>query len=165
MESISEKMVEQTWQEVASFTPDRANKEMTKLSENQPDLVGFILEFTKLLDQEVIQLAVYMFFTVFQMFQKSFAKKIKPISSKETIRCYESNENLMESLEGVQDKFLDRIARIQISAQPYVIKYVVDALTEASEDEDPVELNEEDKSLLFLLLKTVIDLLNRATDE
>ncbi len=165
METISEKVVEETWHEVASFTPDQANKRMTDLSKNQPDLVGFVVEFTKLLDQEEMQLAVYMLFTVFRMFQKSFLKKIKPISSKEIIQCYESNEDLMKSLEGVHEKFLDRIASIQISSQPYVMKYVVDALMEASEEEDPVELNEEDKGYLFLILKTVTDLLNKATDD
>ena len=43
------------------------------------------------------------------------------------------------------------------------MKYVVETLIEAPEgDEDPVELTEEDVGYLFLLLKTVVDLLDKA---
>jgi len=65
----------------------------------------------------------------------------------------------MESLEGAHDKFLERIAEVQLAGQPYVMKYVVEAIMEDSE-EDPVELTEEDIGYLFLLLKTVVDLLD-----
>jgi len=41
------------------------------------------------------------------------------------------------------------------------MKYVVETLMEAPEDEDPVALTEEDMGYLFLLLKTVVDLLDQ----
>jgi hypothetical protein len=41
------------------------------------------------------------------------------------------------------------------------MKYVVDALMEESEDGDGVELTDEDKGFIFLLLKTVVDLLDK----
>lgn len=165
MELIPEEAVDRIWKEVARFTPDQINREMAKLGKNQRDLLGFVLELTKDSDASVTHLAVYMVFTVFRMFQKSYNKKIKPISSTKIIKCSEANENLMERLEGAHEKFLDRIIRIQIAGQPYVMKYVVDALVEAYEDEDLRGLTEEDKGFLFLLLKTVIDLLNKATEK
>jgi hypothetical protein len=79
--------------------------------------------------------------------------------------CYEANENLMERVEGAHEKFLDRIAGIQIAEQPHVMKYVVEALVEADEDEDLEELTEEDKGLLFLVLKTVVELLSKAAEK
>jgi hypothetical protein len=69
----------------------------------------------------------------------------------------------MEGLEVAHDRFFERIARVQVSSQPFVIKYVVDAIFEAPEDEDPVSLTDEDAGLLFLLLKTVIDVLDGKT--
>jgi hypothetical protein len=42
-----------------------------------------------------------------------------------------------------------------------VVKYVVDALMEEEEGEDAVALTEEQKGFLFLLLKTVIDVLDQ----
>lgn len=164
MEPISEELVEETWQEVALFSAARAGKEMTKVGKNQADLLAFIFEFTEDLDQQVKELALYMFFVIYQTFQKGYGKKIKRITADQIIECYEDNEKLVESLETAHDRFYDRIARVQVSAQPYVLKYVVDTLFEAPEDEDPVYLTEEDTGFLFLLLKTVIDLLNKETE-
>jgi hypothetical protein len=59
------------------------------------------------------------------MFQEAHGK-ITRISSEEIIECYKHNEGLMERLVGAYEKFLDRIASIQVSNQPYVAKYVVD---------------------------------------
>ena len=75
--------------------------------------------------------------------------------------AYESNEALMGSLEDAHEKFLDRIAGMQSFKQPYVIEYVLDALFEEAEDGDEIELTDEDRGYLFLLLKTEVDLLDK----
>ena len=68
----------------------------------------------------------------------------------------------MERLEGAHDKFLDRVASVQTSRQPHVVNYVVDALMEEEDEgEDAVALTEEQKGFLYLLLKTVIDVLDQ----
>jgi hypothetical protein len=85
--------------------------------------------------QEVKERAIYMFVVVYRMFQKAHGK-IKKISSTEIIECYEHNERLLERLEGGHNKFLDRVASVQTSRQPYVLKYGVDALMEDDEAED-----------------------------
>ena len=41
------------------------------------------------------------------------------------------------------------------------MQYVVDALIEESEEGDGVDLTDEDKGFLFLLLKTEVDLLDK----
>ena len=163
MEPIPEELVEETWQEIDDFSLDRAHKEMTRTSKNQPDLMAFIMELTQELDQEIRELTTYMTFVVYRMFQQGSRKKIKKISAEEIIDCYEANEDFMESLEGVHEKFLDRIARVQLSGQPYVMRYVVETLMEAPEEEDPVALSDEDIVFLFLLLKTVVDVLDKTT--
>ena len=160
MEPISEKFVEKTWQDVAGYSPDRASKEMQKMGKNQPDLLAFLMALTEDLDPDVRELAIYIAFVVYRIFEGS-QNKIKKITSKGIMDCYEYNEDLMGRLEGAHEKFIDRIARIQISKQPYVVKYVVDALIEESEEGDGVELTDEDKGFLFLLLKTVVDLLDK----
>jgi hypothetical protein len=160
MEPIPEAIVEKPWQEVAGFSPDRAKKEMIKIGNSQPELLAFVTELTKEMDQEVKELGIYMFLVVYRMFQKAHGK-IKKISSEEIIECYEHNEGLMERLEGAHEKFLDRIASVQTSRQPYVVNYVVEALMEKDEGEDAVVLTEKQKGFLFLLLKTVIDVLDQ----
>jgi hypothetical protein len=66
--------------------------------------------------QEVKERSIDMFVVVYRMFQRA------------------------------HDKFLDRVASVQTSRQPYVLKYVVDALMEDGEAED---------------VKTVIDALDQ----
>ena len=161
MESIPEAIVEKTWQEVAGFSSDRAKKEMMKIGNTQPELLAFVTESSKEMGQEVRELAIYMFLVVYRIFQKAHGK-IKKISSDEIIACYKHNEGLMERLEGAHEKFLDRIASVQTSQQPYVVSYVVDALMEEGEGEDAVELTDEQKGFIYLLLKTVIDVLDRS---
>ena len=160
MEPISEKFVEKTWQEIAGFSTNRAIKEMQKIGKNQPDLLAFLMALIEDMDPEVRELAIYIAFVVYRIFEGS-QNKLKKITSKGIMDCYEYNEDLMGRLEGAHEKFIDRIARIQISKQPYVMKYVVDALIEESEEGDGVELTDEDKGFLFLLLKTVVDLLDK----
>jgi hypothetical protein len=159
MELIPEEIVEKTWQEVAGFSPIRANKEIKKIGNDQPELLAFVTASTEEMGQEVRELGIYMFFVVSRMFQKAQGK-IKRISSEEIIKCHEHNESLLERLEGAHEKFLDRAASIQISKQPHVMKYVIDALME-EEGEDAVQLTDEDKGFLFVILKTVIDVLDQ----
>ena len=58
-------------------------------------------------------------------------------------------------------RYYDCLA-LQTSRQPYVLKYVADALMEDDEGEEPVALKDEQKGFLFLLLKAVVDVLDRA---
>jgi len=164
MEPLSQELVEETWQEVALFGPSRATKEMKTVGKKQPELLSFIMEFSEDLDQQVAELAIYMFLVIYRMFEKGYGKWLKGVTAEEVIACYEANERLMENLEKAHDRFYERIASVQISSQPYVIKYVVDTLFEVPEEEDPINLTDEDTGFLFLLLKTVIDALNKRTD-
>ena len=160
MEPIPERIVEKTWQEFTGFSPDIAKKEMMKIGNSQPDLLAFVVESSKEMGREVSELAIYLCLVVYRMFQKSHGK-IKKISSEEIIECYQNNEGLMEKLEGTHQRFLDRIAYVLASKQPYVMKYVADAVTEEDEGKDAVQLTEEQKGFLYFLLKSVIDVLDQ----
>ena len=160
MKPIPEAIVENTWQEFAAVSPAKANKEMMKIGNSQPDLLAFVVESSKEMGREVSELAIYLFLVVYRMFQGSHGK-IKKISSQEIIECYRTNEGLMDRLEGTHERFLDRIASLQTSTQPYVVQYVADALMEEDEGEDAMRLTEGQKGFLYLLLKTVIDVLDQ----
>lgn len=159
MDPLSEGFVEKTWQQVAEFTPERANKEIIAMSKNQPDLLAFLMAHTDDLQQEVKELAIYIAFVVYKMFLTSRGK-IPRISSKEIMARYNENTHFMESLEGTHEKIIDRIASVQVSIQPYVMKYVLEALMEDAK-EDGIDLTEEDIGSLFILLKTEIEVLDR----
>jgi hypothetical protein len=159
MDTLSEGFVEKTWQQVAEFNPDRANKEMTAMGKNQPDLLVFLMAYTEDLHQDVKELAMYIAFVVYKMFLDS-SGKIPKISGKEIMARYDENTRFVESLEGADEKFIDRIANIQVSKQPYVMKYVLEALMEDAK-EDGMNLTEEDIGSLFMLFKTEIEVLDQ----
>ena len=98
MEPIPENLVEQTWQEVAAYTPDHASGEMKRIGEDQPELLAFMVEFTQDLEPQAIDLGIYLFFVVYRIFEKWHAGKIGQVSPDEIIACYEANADLMESL-------------------------------------------------------------------
>jgi hypothetical protein len=159
-EPIPEKTVEKTWQEVAGFSPQQASKEMQKMGKNQPELLAFLMAMTEDMDAEVKELAIYIAFVVYRIFESSRGKT-KKLTSAEIMSSYESNETLMGSLENTHEKFIDRITGMQSFKQPYVMEYVLDALFEEAEEADEVELTDEDRGYLFLLLKTEVDLLDK----
>lgn len=163
MEPIAESLVAQTWQEVADYSPDHATSEMKKIGEHQPELLGFMIEFTHDLDPLAIDMGIYLFFVVYRIFEKGYDSPMPQITADEIIECYEANAELMESLESAHYRFLERAAEVQLKSQPYIIKYVIDAFYEVPEEEDVDALSDEDIGYLFLLLKTVIDVLNKKT--
>lgn len=163
MDIITEEVVEETWQETGGFSPKRAKKEMAKVGKRQPNLLAFVAEFIQDLNNEVQGLAFYMLFVICRMFEKCAPQKIKKITEEEIISCHEQNEAFIESLKDTHNRFFERIARVQLSSQPYVMKYVTETLIEAPEEEDSVPLTEDDTGYLFLIFKTVVDVLNEKT--
>lgn len=158
MEPLSEEFVEKIWQEVAGFSPSTANREMIAMGKDQPDLLAFLMAYADDLQQEARELAIYIAFVVYKMFHNS-SGKIKRISSREIMAKYDENALFLERLEGVHKKIFDRIAKVTVSKQPYVMQYVLDALMEDSR-EDGVDLTDDDIGLIFMLLKTEIEVLD-----
>jgi hypothetical protein len=129
------------------------------MGKNQPDLLAFLMAYTDDLQQEVKELAIYIAFVVYKIFLDS-SGKIPRILSREIMTRYNENARFMESLEGANEKFIDRIASVQVSKQLNVMKYVFEALMEDAE-EDGINLSEEDIGLLFILFKTEIEVLDK----
>lgn len=159
VEPLSEDFVEKTWQEVARFTPAKADKEMLDMGKNQPDLLAFMMAYTDDLQQDVKELAIYIAFVVYKMFLDS-GGKIPKISSREIMSRYNENARFLESLEGAYENLIEKIANVEVPKQPSVMKYVLEALTEDAE-EDGIRIMEEDIGFLSILFKTEIEVLDK----
>jgi len=162
MEPISEAMVEETWQELAEFTPGQADREMNRTAKKQRELIGFIAAYTEDLSREAAELAFYMFFTIYRMFQKSSGGGVQGIRGDQIEHWLDQNEGMLERLEGAHEKFVERVAKVEASRQPFVMRYLVETLIEAPDGEDPIPLTEEETGALFLVLKTVVDVLDHS---
>ncbi len=104
-----------------------------------------------------MELGVYVFFVVYRIFEKAERGKVKRISAKRVSDAYDRNETHLMKLEGVHDRFFERIAEVQVSRQPHVMKYIVDSLMEFGEAPDEVVLTDDEIGTLFLVLKTVVE--------
>lgn len=164
MEPLSEELVEETWKSFEGFSEELAYKEGQRIGKSQPDILAFIVEMTEDLDHEIRELAIYMFFVIHRIFQKGYGKEIEKVTHDEIMQCQHDNEKLMENLGGDYEELFEQIIEMQISAQPYIVQYVVETLFEAGQGAYPILPGEADIGYLFLLMKTVIDMLNKKTD-
>ncbi len=158
---ISRSIVDETWQDVSRMSAAKAEREVLRLTKRQPDLFMFVATWTEDLSRDAADLALYLFYAVYRMFERGSPAKIKRIASDQIIQCYEENENLFATLEGADERLLERAAMAQSSRQPYVIGSVVEALIETPGWEGPT-ISDNDFGLIFLTLKTIIDALDDA---
>ncbi|HUO76633.1 MAG TPA: hypothetical protein VMU21_03560 [Thermodesulfovibrionales bacterium] len=159
MGPLSKEFVEKTWQEVSGFTPARVDKEMLNMGKNQPDLLAFLMAYTDDLQQEVKELAIYIAFVVYKMFLDS-SGKIPRISSGEIMARYNENERFLGSLQEAHEQLIEKIVDVEVFKQPYVTRYVLEALTEDAEEDD-IRIAEEDIGFLLILFKTEIEVLDK----
>jgi len=160
MKIIEGNIVDTTWREVGSFSENQARQSMSKLGERQTELLSFVTTSMEELRPEAIELGIYIFFVIYRMFEKSTKVKFKRISAKKMISVFKSNEEMLSKLDIAHDKFIEKIGKIEISKQPFVMKYLVEAIMEADQDLDPVFLSEGEIGSIFLILKTVVDVLD-----
>ncbi len=164
MEAISEAMMEETWMEMGSLEPQEAQGQVQEVWRRQPELMQFLMELTEDISQEASELAFYIFFVVVRVFEKAYGEELHEVMAEQIVESFEANQDLIERLAGLNEPILEKLWETTLLEQPYVLKYVVEALVEASQSqEDPVELSEHEFGYLFLVLKTVIDALHKAS--
>ena len=168
MECISEEMVEQTWQTIAQLEPDSAAQQMMSFATAQPHLLGFVTTLLEDLEDESRELGTYLMFVVYKMFENSATAAIPMMEPAEIKKQYEANQEFLLGIDTEDEQVMEEMAYLESSKQPWVFRYVTEALLEEDEDDVPEEeqlsLTEEDFGEIFLVLKTVIDVLDTATN-
>jgi len=160
MSEIPEEIVSSTWQAVAAISEGQAHREIEKAGRAQSELLAFVLGSVSDCTPQAQELAVYLYFVIYQIFKNATKRRLRPIKESQIERGISRNEERLARLEGAHPRFQERAALLEMSPQPFVVQYLVEAIIEAPEDEDPLELTEEESGTLFLVLKTVIDLLH-----
>jgi hypothetical protein len=156
-------LVKETWQEPENWGASKIQNEHAKLAKEQIDLEAFVFANFKNADKDIREVALWMFFMVYRMYRKAYGKPIPRIKSKSIISKHNSNIKIFESLVTAHDIMLERIAETHFTSQPEVWRYVTEALLENDENDD-VELKEDAIGEIFLLFKTIIELLDEITN-
>ncbi len=168
MECISEQTVEQTWQTVADLTPDAAATEMMSMASRQPHLLGFVTAFLEELRDDAREMGTYLLFVVYKIFENSTTEEITKVQPDAIKDQYEVNQELLLDMETDADEepTLEDFACLESTKQPWVFRYVTEALLEPDDDlpeEERISLSDEEFGEVVILLKTVIDVLDAAT--
>ncbi|HOP85281.1 MAG TPA: hypothetical protein PLM71_05935 [Syntrophorhabdaceae bacterium] len=160
--SISEEIVVKTYMDVAGFAPHKIQREMEKLNKDQPDLFYFVLTSLEEMDEDVRDLGIYLFFVVYMMFKKAY-KKINRVTFDDIDETYDYNLKILDTIEHGDENALMDFAEKEMVKQPYVMKYITEALMEEDDEYDEISLKADDKGFLFLFLKTITDILDKNT--
>jgi hypothetical protein len=155
--------VEATWRRIGAFTEAQARGEAERGGIEQPDLLAFVVAFTQELSPAAHELGIYLFHVVLAIFRAAAGQRVPRVKAGAIERQWTENSEALERLGRTHARFLERAALQQVSGEPEVMRYLVEAVMDAGDDpEDPVELTEEDQGMLFLVLKTVVDVLQQA---
>ncbi|MGA7614018.1 MAG: hypothetical protein WBX15_02450 [Thermoanaerobaculia bacterium] len=154
---VDEATVESVLQEINQLDEASGNRIVEELGQKQPDLFAFVIAFSERFSPDASGLAIYLFIAIYRMFEKTHGS-IRRIRPGRIERGYDQTTKAIRSLEQTAESFLDSPATTLGGDEPWVTKYVLDAIFE---DADPDhEIPEDDQGRMFLLLHTVIDLLH-----
>ena len=155
---VSQDLVEATWKKAAAMNAKTALAIQKSAGKLQPELTGFVLRWTQELRPDAIGLALYVTVVVFEMFRTT-GVTIRKATNKSVMAhwkcCVEQADHLEAS--GVEPHTFPSLGLS--TDEPHVLQYVIDALTEDSED-DAVFLTAKEFWHLFATLKTVVDTLH-----
>jgi hypothetical protein len=157
MEPIPANIVEETWKRIASLSPRRAPGLIKRMGKEQPVVLAYLLAVDHdLLNDDERQLLLYLGVVVWQIMSQG-SQPLPMITEDRLDTAEAKNIKMAEYLQGeTEEGFLDA-ARTIINnyGQPEVLRYVVEAIME--EPEEGCAIRDENRGILFLDLKTVID--------
>ena len=167
MECITEETVDRTWQSIAELSPDDAATQMMSFANAQPHLLGFVTVFLEELDDDARELGTYLLFVVYKMFENSSTTTVPMMEPTDIQTQHEANQEFLLAIDPDDESSMEEMAYLESSKQPWVYRYVTEALLEEEDDvpeEERVSLTEDEFGEIFLVLKTVIDVLDSKTN-
>ena len=159
MITIPEELIDSICAEVAELDPAVAAEAMQEIAEKQPALLAYVMAATEDVRPEAQEIAVYLFVVILRIFERVPDHHVKRVSLKQVQRRAGKNETTFEHLFNADDRFLERAAELRATTQPYVMHFLTAVLLD---EDDDVELTEDESGLFFLVLLTVVELLDNA---
>ena len=162
MTSIPQVIVESTSMRVGEMAARDARRAMERAAGQQPALLAYVMAATQDERAPVHELALYLYFVVLQIFEAGAGSRVPEVGMDAVESRAEANEQALERLEAAHEGFVARAAEEATARQPFVVRFVVDALFAEPEGDPDAALDEEEAGFVFLILQTVIELLDDA---
>ncbi|MGB8644655.1 MAG: hypothetical protein WCF84_05425 [Anaerolineae bacterium] len=159
MNPIPEQVVEQVWERVAALPETGAEKLTTRMGQEQPALVGYLLAVDQdILSQEEREVLFYLGLVIWQIM--SDGSKLPPAAIEVVERADDANAEMLEQMLADPEADLQAAAENLINTyhQSAVLGYAVGALVEAA---DAQEIRADNIGVMLIDLKTVVDCLDQ----
>ncbi|MCL4684360.1 hypothetical protein KJ059_06355 [Myxococcota bacterium] len=159
---IPPEIVEETCRRVGAMAPRDARRAMERAARQQPALLSYTVAATEDERAPVHELTLYLYFVVLQIFETAFGARIPEVGMEALERRAEANDEALLRLESAGAGFVVSTADVAASPQPAVLQHVVATLFGRAEDEAEAALDAEEAGFVFVILNTVVDLLDDA---
>lgn len=156
---IQPELVESTWQHVGALESRAVLKIQQQAGKFQPEVVGFVLGFTSELRGEAMGIALYAMLVVLEMFRAAPVRKIVKVKDSTILRHWRENQRILSTTSESGAPALAAVAAS--STEPYVVQYIVEALTDREQEDRPLLTDTEIRYVLSIL-KTASDSLHDA---
>jgi len=161
MKPISPDIVEKTWKKMIRVSSFQETQRLVNLmSKKQPIILAYLMAVgSDLFNQDERELLFYIGMVVWQIMSQG-STPLPKIKEKTLDKTEKLNMKMIEYLKGKSDTDFTNAAENLINnyPQPEVLKYVIEALIEKTEE--GCLIRDENKGLMAIYLKTVIDCLN-----
>lgn len=163
---IEEEVVELIWKQVAGYDGVQATRQMDSLRARQPDLIEYVIVALETMGEDSLEMAIYVMFVVCSIFEQASEQTsngaLRRVTNDEVVSAHKSNQQLRLTPNASARVFHEKYGPLEQVKQPNVTRYVFEALMEADEGPDPVPLSQDQISSIYLILRTVIDVLDAA---
>ncbi|MCX7839313.1 MAG: hypothetical protein N2559_07650 [Anaerolineae bacterium] len=160
MNPISAQVVEQTWQRLAGLSAREGRELGEKFVTEQPIVTAYLMGVDHdLFNEDERELLFYLGAVVWQIMSQG-DKPLPRVTEQMIEEAERANVAVIESLQDAPDEVAyATIGRlVQEYPQPEVLRYVISALSESTQDEG---IRQDLLGVMMIDLKTVIDCFNR----
>jgi len=156
-ESISPEVVERTWQRIADQSARDAQKLVNRMSKEQPVVLAYCMAVdTDIFNQDEREALLFMGVVVWQIMLQG-TRPLPKVTEEILDKVDAGNLKMAEYLRGETEAGFEEATRKITGSykQPEVLQYIIETIMENSEESSPIR--EENKGIMVLDLKTVID--------
>lgn len=164
MRVIDQVLVHDIWQEMATYSEERAGVEARGFLERQPHVAELCRSATTEFDDRAKKTALGLAFLLFRVVETSLAAPLPTLTRQRLDQAYRVTSEWLEQWEGADPRIFVRSVEVGGAfAHPNLIQYLLTAFYGG--DGESVEYDAEVKATLFLLLTTLADALDTGDAE
>lgn len=160
MKPVPERIVNTVHQEFSGVQIPELREKASDLHEEQPELMAFVQASISQVEGDAADLAVYLFFMVCRMYQDAYGDDVGVVESSDIMTRYKENEEQIEQLAQREGDVEGHSFGLD-TQQPHLIEYLMEVL-KGARDEEKENLDAGEQAYVFLILSTVMTVLNYA---